>query len=377
MRTIYLCGHTGSENRGCEAIVRATTDILRQLGQEEICLMSFAPEQDSALNVEVLPYPRKTMPQRAASLFMRKLLGNGVYGQRFLHRELLTRVISGDMLFNIGGDTYCYGTPYISYALNEQAEKAGIPTVFWGCSVDERVLTDRTMQRDLNRYSYIVARERLSYERLRVCVEDPAKVYLACDPAFLLQPEETALPAGFFPRNTVGINLSPLVLEGGRVEENIRYLINHILAQTDMNVCLVPHVGVQDIPVLRKIFTDYRENARVCMVEERLNCCQLKYIISRCRFFIGARTHAVIGAYSSYVPALALSYSDKSVAIARDVLGRDALAMRWQDLEQPERLWERFSQVLMAEEQEILQRYGAVLPGYREQIYQVVEKILR
>ena len=51
---------------------------------------------------------------------------------------------------------------------------------------------------------------------------------------------------------------------------------------------------------------------------------ELKWVISKCRYFIGARTHAVIAAYSTGVPAIALGYSIKSKGIARDLFGSDA-----------------------------------------------------
>ena len=50
---------------------------------------------------------------------------------------------------------------------------------------------------------------------------------------------------------------------------------------------------------------------------------QLKGYISRCRFFVGARTHATIAAYSSNVPTLVLGYSIKSLGIATDLFGTD------------------------------------------------------
>ena len=46
-------------------------------------------------------------------------------------------------------------------------------------------------------------------------------------------------------------------------------------------------------------------------------------MISKCRYFIGARTHAVIAAYSTGVPAIALGYSVKSKGIAEDLFGSD------------------------------------------------------
>ena len=61
---------------------------------------------------------------------------------------------------------------------------------------------------------------------------------------------------------------------------------------------------------------------RVVTIED-MSVGKLKFIISKCRFFIGARTHAIISAYSSRVPAVALGYSVKAKGIARDLFGTD------------------------------------------------------
>ena len=62
----------------------------------------------------------------------------------------------------------------------------------------------------------------------------------------------------------------------------------------------------------------YKDSGRVCIVDD-CNCMQLKYDISKCRFFVGARTHATIAAYSTCVPTLVVGYSVKSRGIARDL----------------------------------------------------------
>ena len=58
------------------------------------------------------------------------------------------------------------------------------------------------------------------------------------------------------------------------------------------------------------------------MIDDQ-NCMELKGIISRCRFFIGARTHATIAAYSTGVPTLVVGYSVKARGIARDLFGTE------------------------------------------------------
>ena len=102
-------------------------------------------------------------------------------------------------------------------------------------------------------------------------------------------------------------------------------LIENILNKTDMNIVLVPHVmNNADLSVLKKLYLKYENSGRVILIDnELLNAAQLKYIISRCRFYIGARTHSTIAAYSSCVPTLVLGYSIKSIGIARDIFGRE------------------------------------------------------
>lgn len=390
MKHFYLCGHTGSVNRGCDAIVRSTVGILKECGAEDISLMTFAQAQDKQLRLnelaELIPYPKKPFWRRAAGKVVQKVFHNGTWGNRCLYRSVVEQADRTDWFLNIGGDTYCYGKPYLSYTLNEMAEEKGISNVFWGCSVDGRLRKDAQMQRDVNRYTHIVARESLSYQLISDCLADKSKVHLACDPAFTLEMEETALPEGFVRGNTLGINVSPLVFADPDYEEDMMYrnvycLIDYVLEHTDMSVCLVPHVynlsqNTQDIKVLRKIAERYQDSRRVCIVEEELNSCQLKYIISQCRFFIGARTHSMIAAYSAMVPALALSYSIKSLGIAKDIFGTyEGYAIPWKSFKEPGQLRDVFISTLLEKEEWIREHYQKVMPEYRMSIVKTAKEI--
>ena len=391
MRKIYLCGHTGSVNRGCEAILRSTTGLLRQAGQEEIGIMTMDAAYDRRLGLDeiatLIPYGPKPLPVRIISTLRRKLFHDGIWGACYIHKPLETVLKAEDIIFNVGGDTYCYGTPHVSYALNELANEKGIPTVFWGCSVDERVLSDAQMAKDINKYSYIVVRESISRDYLQKISKHPERILMACDPAFWLETAETPLPEGFEKGNTVGINISPLVIRDcGNDEDmmckNVYTLIDRILSETDMPVCLIPHVydpekGTEDSRILGWLYQRYETNPRVMLVDQVLSCRHLKYIVSNCRFFVGARTHTVIAAYSSGVPALAISYSVKSLGIAKDLLGSaEDYAIQWKKIQEPEVLWQRF-QTLMNQEQAILNRYQQVLPEYKATIKTTLDRILR
>ena len=68
------------------------------------------------------------------------------------------------------------------------------------------------------------------------------------------------------------------------------------------------------------------------------------------RFFIGARTHATIAAYSSYVPTMVLGYSIKSRGIAKDLFGEEKLVLGINDISNTEKLTKGFDELLRDEE---------------------------
>ena len=149
--------------------------------------------------------------------------------------------------------------------------------------------------------------------------------------------------------------------------ENYKRLIGDIIAQTDMQVALIPHVvwaeGDDRIP-LQKLHDTFADTGRVVMVDDH-NCQTQKYLISRCRFFIGARTHATIAAYSSCVPTLVLGYSVKSRGIARDLFGtEDGYVLSVQNLRESDALSAAFMQ-LLGQEKQIKTHLEKVIPDIR------------
>ena len=80
--------------------------------------------------------------------------------------------------------------------------------------------------------------------------------------------------------------------------------------------------GNDDRVPLKNLYDLYKDSNRVLMIGDH-NAIELKGYISKCRFFVGARTHATIAAYSSRVPTLVAGYSVKSKGIARDIFGTE------------------------------------------------------
>ena len=129
-----------------------------------------------------------------------------------------------------------------------------------------------------------------------------------------------------------------------------------------------------DRKTLAQLYETYADNDRVILFED-MSCQRLKYIISKCRAFIGARTHATIAAYSSMVPTLVVGYSVKARGIARDLFGTEEhYVLPVQSLSDPAELIGAY-EWMMEREEEIRRRLTEIMPAYREEAGKAGEEI--
>ncbi len=385
MKKVFLCGNTGSRNRGCEAIVRSTAKVIGARSGD-IFLATFSPEQDMSMardtGINLISYAKfPTSVHRYVCAIIRKIFKKSVAGQGIIQKPLFSRIGNNDICLNIGGDTYCYGRPIPSIALNRFTNKKGITNILWCCSVEKENIKGEILE-DLKKYKYIFAREQLTYEALIDAGIDSSRVIKVCDPAFFLNMSEIDLPKGFKKGNTVGINVSEMTInsENPYAYSNVIALIRYILENTDMSVCLIPHVysikeNENDYPILKKIYDEINSN-RISIVGKEYNCEQLKYIISNCRFFVGARTHSTIAAYSSGVPTLVIGYSVKSKGIATDLFGTyDGYVIPYTELTEKNELLEAFKKIA-ENETEIKESLSSFLPQYKQQLSDAICKYI-
>ena len=109
---------------------------------------------------------------------------------------------------------------------------------------------------------------------------------------------------------------------------------------SDYSILLIPHVSPldgttynNDYIFLHKIFDQLGDfNGRLKIMDDGLNAMQTKYVISKCKFFIGTRLHSVIAALSAKVPTICLSYSNKGQGIISQVFGDDSWSLSLSDL---------------------------------------------
>ena len=372
--------HGGSANHGCEALVRTTAQVLG--GPDKVILWSLEKAEDQRYGaaktvervVESEQLKRFSLPYFEA-LIRRRLLGQPDANLDVFLRE----TFRGNIAFSIGGDNYCYEwSAKQAIELDKKIRKYARATVLWGCSIDPEAITAE-MAEDLAGFDLITARESMTYELLKPI--NPNTILVA-DSAFLLEKTELPLPENFIENNTVGINVSPLIMKYGteenRILANYEALIHYILRETDMNICLIPHVVWEyndDRVPLRYLFEKFKDSGRVCMIEDG-NCCELKGYIARCRFFVGARTHATIAAYSTGVPTLVVGYSVKSRGIARDLFGTEEhYVLPVQKMKTDTDLTQAFCW-LQQQEPAIRTQLAAVLPSYSERAKIGAEAIL-
>lgn len=378
---LKLYGHGGSANHGCEAIVRSTVGLLG----EGLTLLSNHPEQDLHYNVDRIcrvaedidvPLRRGSLKWFLSSLET-KLIGRNDRYFRYAKEGLMSQAKRGDIFLSIGGDNYCYGGTEHLAAVNRNLRKKGVKTVLWGCSVEPSLLSDPGVARDLAGFDLITARETISYEAIKTV---NANTVLVSDPAFTLERKDLPLPEGWVEGKMVGINASPLILDSGDgvlVMEAYRNLIRRILDTTDLHIALVPHVvttPVGDLQPLQRLLEDFRSTGRVILLGDH-NCMELKGYIARCRFFIGARTHATIAAYSNCVPTLVLGYSVKSRGIARDLFGSEEhYVIPVQGMTDPDALANGFVW-LLEHETDIRSHLEKIMPAYKAKAYNAVEAL--
>lgn len=367
---MYL--HGGSGNHGCEAIVNSTCRMTEELPK---LLVTNSEKEDRFYSLEPLCdilQERKIAEHFFAHVWYylwRAVFHDPEAFMRYRFRQVLGRN-RAPLYLSVGGDMYCYGlSRKEAIVANSTFVRAGAKTILWGCSLEPELLQDPEVVEDMKRYTLITPRESITADALRQAgVAGNVKQFP--DPAFALEPENITLPERFAAGRTIGINISPMIVRHEKVKgitiANYRRLIDHILQTTDNCVALIPHVmwnNNDDRLTLQELYRGYEAHERV-MIFPDMSCRKLKFIISRCRAFIGARTHATIAAYSSCVPTLVVGYSVKARGIARDLFGtEEGYVLPVQALENPEELIQAYDR-MMEREQEIRGRLEGMMPEY-------------
>lgn len=419
---IILYMHAGSGNHGCEAIVNSLCHMMK----EDTVLVSYRGNEDWQYTLKELceiKQERSFEEHRLAHIAYyayRMITKDAASFLRYRYGDIFKQPMS-PLAISIGGDNYCYDSMLSDLRLANLAfTKKGTKTVLLGCSIEPELLKreqetqSNPILEDLSRYHLIIARESLTYVALCDAFEkrqeqsngnnnsnnnnnrnilnirstsniqitpDFPRVVQIPDPAFTLGYVRKKVPDGFWKGNTVGVNVSPLIQKSESVpgitmkcyEELIEWIIEH----TDMQIALIPHVvwkNNDDRKPLSGLYEKYKSTERLVQITDG-SCEELKGYISQCRFFVGARTHATIAAYSTCVPTLVVGYSVKAAGIAQDLFGsQEHYVLPVQSLKDPQDLVQGF-QWLMEQEDSIREHLQRKIPDYQRQALQTGEEI--
>lgn len=384
------------KNMGSEALVRGLACICKK--RHPNCFISLAsnelnfssnkkiPEIDEYVDKRIYKSQKSVLRYLIGALKMippLKMLATGI-----MHRKVLRTAERSDIVFVIGADNYDkrYGMFDGLHLLNRQLRnKCGKKLILFDCSMEEKHI-DKDVIEDINIFDAVTVRESLSLANLNKYISK-AEVYYYPDPAFILEPEYCLLPEAWVEGNMIGINLSNLIVGskyGGNeklVMASYHSLMEFIISNSDLSIALIPHVmNNADLSMLRLLYESFKQSKRVILIEnESLKSTQLKYIISKCRFFIGARTHSTIAAYSSCIPTLVLGYSIKSKGIAKDLFGTyERYVIDVSKLQTGNELVEGFMW-LQQNEQRIKERLNTIMPVYKDKIWAIgnfIDRIL-
>lgn len=378
---VIMYPHSGAGNRGCEAIVRSTCKLLEG---NNFTLFSSAIDEDSSVGLEKLcalvppitPIKRGS-PAHIGAAVQAKLFHDPDAFDRLAFQNIFSHCDSNTLALSIGGDNYCYGEADHIHLVNKYIRKRKAINILWGCSVGQQDLSPALLD-DLRGYDFIYARESLTYNLLKE-INPNTKLYP--DPAFLLDAIQRPLPTEFEENQTVGINISPLVIRNesipGITYANFKALIEYILQNTPFKIALISHViwpYNDDRSILHQLFTEYQHTGRLLELYEG-NCMEIKGVIARCRFLVCARTHASIAAYSSCVPTLVVGYSVKARGIAQDLFQTDQnYVIPVQSFKKKTDLSNAFIW-LLSNEDKIRSHLTNIMPNYQSRILDVKEDI--
>lgn len=356
---IMFVAHEDFGNRGCEALVRSISTIIKDVDPaSEFLLPSRTPARDMAHWPDASTHGVRLVGE---ILFKRHM---GWWG-RLLEKlpaiirlgpppmqvdsETKKALQEADAVVFTGGDVLSleYGLPSLFFwqGVTDAALKLGKPVHLWAASVGpftKNPIIEKQMVVRLKRYTSISVRESATLEYLnKLGIPD---VRYVADPAFVLKPEPHHHADALFTSakdGVLGFNVSPLVRkmlpddDKKRFDANVIGFLRHVIEKTKLSVLLVPHVDPFDgtaknsdsIYMAGLLAEAELPVDRIAILPNDLNAAQLKYALARCRFFIGARTHATIGAMSQGVPTISIAYSVKAVGINRDLLGEEDVVL--------------------------------------------------
>lgn len=245
-----------------------------------------------------------------------------------------------DFIFDIGqGDSFAdiYGRQRFEWI--DQIHKLAIKLKKPYCLLPQTIgpFKDAIIREEANRSirlsNIVMTRDKQSYDYVTQNVPEQKHVYEYTDVAFFMPYKKREFDKSFI---HVGLNVSALLWNGGYTRNNqfglkvdyqtlVRTIIDYFLSLNNVKLHLISHVvggerGIEnDYEVACELYYQYN-HPNLFLSELFLGPIEAKNYISGMDFFMGARMHSTIGAFSSGVPVIPMAYSRKFNGLFIDTL---------------------------------------------------------
>ncbi len=316
---IGLLWHSlGSGNLGVSALTESNVEIVRSAANGLGVKIDFIIIGSSDRSSEVLA---QRLKDEGHSL--------KVVRARILRRSFRDVIRGCDLVIDIGeGDSFSdiYGFKrFWYYWLSKNITcSLGVPLVLAPQTIGpfNGTIAKLLAQQVMGRCAKLFARDNIS----SLCVRElglSSRLVESTDVAFRLpyKPSDVANRVGL----NVGVNVSGLLLSGGYTKNNqfdlrvdyeaaVKEIISYLTSLPDVTVHLISHVIEPGMPVeddLRAARELSKAFPGLVLAPSFDGPSEAKSYISQMDFFIGARMHSCIAAFSAGVPTLPMSYSRK------------------------------------------------------------------
>lgn len=399
MVKIYFAGQDNFGNRGCEALIRSNIKTIRlHIQNAEFIVPSKFEELDKRQwkNSDVLD--KVTFVEPEPFPFLIKLWGKArkffksveyIKPRYFLTQNTSALLSQSDAVIMTGGDIISldYGLESLYYwvGICEKAINLKKTTILWAASVGPftaNAHVEKHMKHFLARFTLITVREKASYDYLsRLGLKN---IEMVIDPAFALDPEKydtSSIGLLNTENELLGFNISPLIgkfrlndQSRDDLDNEIIEFIKQVIDTKGVNVMLIPHVDPlnganenSDSHYMKAILDKLRalgyNEKKIDILPRTLNAAELKYVISKCDYFMGARTHATVAALSQHVPTTSIAYSIKAKGINFDLFGHNKYVLETPKISLDE-LNKHFD-LLVSEKKEIKQLLEEKIPLWK------------
>lgn len=356
-----ITGSFCSLNNGDLAMCYGFKEMMSSLGTFSFTVLSMYPHiEPERYGIRVVGFP--TIPKykfglnliaiNIAALLYRltcKKIGSKIFGKEF------DAYAKSDLIVDLSGDGYSDEiTPLGSIVHSLQL----LPGIFLGKKIficaqsigPFSILFTRMLSKAvLNKVSLLTVREQLSKKYLK-SIGVKQDIIVTSDCAFGMSPHvskkidewHTKFKKWKEKENIiVCVSLSkrlsrfifPEVKDRkqkyGLYVETFANILDYLLNRYNCMVVFVPHVlgppPVDDRYTHRDIVNHIKQVEKVVLIEETFKADEMKAIISKADFLISARMHALIAAYSTGVPGVAIGYSHKYKGIVGEMLNLDSV----------------------------------------------------